>query len=331
MLTSGDFADAAAKLDSVIVRTPVRTSPLLDDNTGCRVFLKTENEQRCGSFKARGAFNAMLSLDAAGLRAGVVAASSGNHGLAVATAASALGSTAVVVIPRDCPDVKRSAISLAGARILDYEPATGDRDRVVGRVARQEKRSILPSADDPRVLAGAGTVALELVEQVGPVDVLVVPVGGGGLAAGCAAALSRLDRTCRLVGVEPHTGNDTWRSLARGSRVRIPPPATIADGLRHRTPGAVTFPILRRLLDRVVLVDDAEIVSAMRFLGDHLGLRAEPSGACALAAVLSGGLGEPPGTRVGVVISGGNIAEADALRLTAAATAGPPPPFGGGR
>jgi threonine dehydratase len=316
MLGSRDFTDAAARLAPVVTRTPVRTSAALDRATGYRVVLKAENEQRCGSFKARGAFNAMLSLGAPQLHRGVVAASSGNHGQAVATAAAELGSTAVVVVPRGCPDVKRTAILGAGARLMEYDPVAGDRDAVVAGVARREGRSIVPSADDPRTIAGAGTVALEFARQAGPVDALVVPVGGGGLAAGCAMALGLLDGQCRVVGVEPRTADDTRRSLLRGARVRIPLPVTLADGLRHRTPGPVTFPILRRLLADVLVVDDGEIVAAMRFLSGHLGMRTEPSGACALAAVLSGRLGEPPGARVGVVVSGGNITEAGLRLLT---------------
>lgn len=323
VLTSMDVRQAAARLDGAVTRTPVRTSPRLDDLTGSQIFLKAENEQFSGAFKFRGALNAMLAIPPALLRAGVVAASSGNHGLAVAMAARMLHTTAAVIIPQDCPGRKSSAIERTGARIIRYDPASQDRDTIVARVARREGRTVVPSSDHPAVIAGGGTVALELANQVGLLDALVVPVGGGGLAAGCAVALTQSTRRTRIVGVEPQSGDDTRRSLAAGQRIRVPLPQTIADGLRHQVPGELTFAINSRLLDRIVLVSDEEIVAAMKFLLDDAGMLAEPSGACALAAVLAGRVPEVCGARAGVMVSGGNIARAHALDLMSGRMPGP--------
>jgi len=314
LLAFSDVSDAAARLETAVIRTPVHTLRQLDQRMGYSVFLKAENEQHGGAFKIRGALNAMLALSPAQLRAGVVAASSGNHGLAVAMAAKMLHTTALVVIPHDCPDRKRSLIRQSNARIIGYDPISDDRDAIVALAARREGWTVVPSSDHPDVIAGGGTVALELIQDIGVIDVLVVPVGGGGLAAGCAIALSQCPGRTRIIAVEPQTGDDTHRSLAIGRRVRIPPPETIADGLRHRIPGELTFSINRRLLDRVVLVSNAEIVAAMKFLWEYVGVLAEPSGACAFAAVLAGRVPEAPRTRTAVVISGGNITQADALQ-----------------
>jgi threonine dehydratase len=237
----------------------------------------------------------------------VVAGSSGNHGHGVALAASLLGTTAVAVLPSDAPAAKHAVVRRLGATVVSYDRFTDDRDVIVDRIASEERRTAIPSADSATVMAGAGTIALELVRQCGDLDVLVVPVGGGGLAAGCAAAAVQLCRSVQVVGVEPRSGDDTLRSLAAGRRVLIEPPTTIADGLCHRTPAGLAFRLNQRLLDRVVLVSDTEIVDAMRFLFEVEGMLIEPSGACALAAVLAGRVPLPPRARVGVVVSGGNI------------------------
>ncbi|MGW5237373.1 pyridoxal-phosphate dependent enzyme [Monashia sp. NPDC004114] len=314
MIHASDLASTCRRLEPAITLTRV----LRLKRQGTEFFLKAEHEQVCGSFKSRGAWNAVLCLDARAMRRGVVAASSGNHGYALATAAAAAGTTAVVVLPDDCPMGKRTAIAQAGARIVEYDPQTDDRDEVVARVARQEARTIVRSADDLQVVCGAATVASELLEQAGGLDAIVVPVGGGGLAAGTAIAANLLCPGCRVVGVEPRTGDDTRQSMIRGSRVRIPVPATIADGLRHRTPGELTFPIVRRLVDRIIVVEDAEILAAMRLLHDRFGVHAEPSGAVALAGALSERLGEPSNSRIGVVVSGGSITDDEWDRLLGA-------------
>jgi threonine dehydratase len=305
---------ATARLAGLAVRTRTFGSPQLDERAGVRLVLKAENEQRCGSFKLRGALNAMLALTPRQLRRGVVAGSSGNHGYAVALSAQVLGTTAVVVLPRDVPPVKRDAVLLHGGQVVTYDPSTQDRDAVVGQIAAEQTRTIISSYDDAAVIAGAATVAVELLEDAGALDILLVPVGGGGLAAGCALAVRTLCPAAHVVGVEPVGADDTRRSLAAGRRVRIALPNTIADGLRHRIPGRLTFALNRRLLDRILLVSDAEIRTAMHLLLQDERLVAEPSGACALAAVLSGRLPMAPGTRVGVVVSGGNVESGDFQR-----------------
>ncbi len=301
-----DVEKAAARIAGQVVRTPVLRLPELDAATGARVALKAENHQRTGAFKIRGALNKLLVLGPGVLR-GVVAGSSGNHGRAVAVLAEELGLPAVLVLPNDAPAIKVAAVRAHGARVVRYDPHTGDRDEIVADLARREGLAVLPSSDDPEVAAGHGTVALELFEQSGDLDLLVVPVGGGGLAAGCATVAKALCPWLEVVGVEPAGGDDTARSLAEGRRVTVSTPDTLADGLRHRAPGRFTFEVNRRLLDRVVSVDDGAIAAAMGFLWTHGRQRVEPSGACATAAVLGGRL-DTAGRRVGVVLSGGNVA-----------------------
>ncbi|MFI7673256.1 threonine/serine dehydratase [Actinophytocola sp. NPDC049390] len=301
-----DVARAAARIAGQVVRTPALRLPELDAATGAVVVLKTENHQRTGAFKIRGALNKLLTLDPGTLR-GVVAGSSGNHGRAVAALAEEFGLPAVLVLPSDAPATKVAAVLAHGARVVRYDPRAGDRDEIVADIARRDGFAVLASSDDPDVAAGHGTVALELFEQAGALDVLVVPVGGGGLAAGCATVAKARCPWIEVVGVEPAGGDDTARSLAAGRRVTVPTPDTLADGLRHRVPGRFTFAVNRRLLDRVVSVEDGEIAAAMAFLWTRGRLTAEPSGACATAAALAGRL-ETAGRRVGVVVSGGNVA-----------------------
>ena len=303
-----DVILAAHRLGDSIIRTPSFVSFAICELTGLHVVLKAENEQRSGSFKFRGALNAMFSLTERQRHAGVIAGSSGNHGRAVALAAQLLGTTAVVVLPKDAPAVKRTAVRGLGAEVVAYDRFLEERDTVVATIAATQGRNVISSYDEKAVIAGAGTVALELLQDAGPLDVLFVPVGGGGLAAGCALANQAGGGRTRVVGVEPTSADDTMQSLRAGCRVRIPPPSTIADGLRHQTPGRLTFRLNRRLLAGIVSVRDVEIAGAMRLLRDAEGLVVEPSGACALAAVLAGRPSLARGTRVGVVISGGNLA-----------------------
>jgi threonine dehydratase len=331
-----DFHDvclAAARIAEMVIRTRSFHSPSLTERTGVRLLLKAESEQRCGAFKFRGALNAMLALAPRQLRMGVVAGSSGNHGHAVALAARMLDTTAVIVLPRDVPTVKRDAVLRFGGQVVIYDPSTEERDVIVARIAAEQARVIISSYDDAAVIAGAGTVAVELLQDAGPLDVLLVPVGGGGLAAGCAVAIRTLSPATRVIGVEPAGADDTRRSLLAGRLVRIAAPTTIADGLRHRTPGRLTFALNRRLLDRVVMVSDLEIRAAMRYLFQDEGLIAEPSGACALAAVLAGRLRLAPGTRVCAVVSGGNVDDpyADSPQLLRAVANSARPECGGER
>jgi threonine dehydratase len=308
-VSADDVRDAALRLRGVAHRTPVVRSRTLDALAGRAVLLKCENLQRVGAFKLRGAYNAASRLPADRLAAGIVTYSSGNHGQAVALAARELGTRAVVVMPEDAPRSKADAVAGYGAEVVRYDRYTGDRAAVAAELAAARGLTLLPPYDDPHVIAGQGTVALELLDEVGELDALVVPVGGGGLIAGCATIAAAMRPGLRVVGVEPEAGDDTKRSLVAGERVRIPAPRTIADGQAVEVPGELTFPIVRRLVHGVVLVSDAEIVDAMRFAFDRLKLVVEPSGVSALAAVLTGRVDEvaPEARRVGVVLSGGNV------------------------
>ncbi|MET9144618.1 threonine/serine dehydratase [Streptomyces sp. NPDC004042] len=307
---------AAERIRGRVVRTPVLTLPEFDTELGAQLFLKAELHQVTGAFKIRGALNKLLSLPPGALRRGVVAASSGNHGRAVATLARGLAVPAVLVLPADAPAAKLDAVRREGARVVLYDPVHDDRDALTAGIAAEEGMSVLPSSDDPVVAAGHGTLALELFATTGPLDRLVLPVGGGGLAAGCATVAKALYPGIEVVGVEPRGGDDTARSLRAGHRVSVRTPDTLADGLRHRTPGRFTFEVNRRLLDSVVTVDDSEIAAAMGELWRHGRLVVEPSGACALAAVRAR-RPDPAGLRVGVVLSGGNVDEERFHRIIA--------------
>ncbi|KAA6222039.1 pyridoxal-phosphate dependent enzyme [Streptomyces albofaciens JCM 4342] len=305
-VTPDDVREAAARLKGVVHRTPVLRSRTLDRLVGAEVHLKCENFQRVGAFKFRGAYHAVSRLAPEQLARGVAAFSSGNHAQAVALAARELGSSAVILMPEDAPRSKRDATEGYGAEIVTYDRYTGDRAALGTRLAADRGLALIPPYDHPHVIAGQGTAALELIEDTGPLDALLTPVGGGGLMAGSALAATALSPGIRMIGVEPEAGDDTRRSLAAGERVRIPVPRTIADGQALTEPGELTFAINRRLLDSVVLVGDDEIRAAMRLAFERLKIVTEPSGASALAALLAGAV-EPLPRRVGVVISGGNI------------------------
>ncbi|WP_030668417.1 threo-3-hydroxy-L-aspartate ammonia-lyase [Streptomyces rimosus] len=305
-VTPDDVQEAAARLKGVVHRTPVLRSRTLDRLVGAEVHLKCENFQRVGAFKFRGAYNAVSRLAPEQLARGVAAFSSGNHAQAVALAARELGSSAVILMPEDSPRSKRDATEGYGAEIVTYDRYTGDRAALGTQLAADRGLALIPPYDHPHVIAGQGTAALELIEDTGPLDALLTPVGGGGLMAGSALAATALSPGIRMIGVEPEAGDDTRRSLAAGERVRIPVPRTIADGQALPEPGELTFAINRRLLDSVVLVSDDEIRAAMRLAFERLKIVTEPSGASALAALLAGAV-EPLPRRIGVVISGGNI------------------------
>ncbi|MDQ0384834.1 threo-3-hydroxy-L-aspartate ammonia-lyase [Streptomyces mutabilis] len=301
-----DVQDAAARLDGIAHRTPVLTSRTLDALVGAEVFVKCENFQRVGAFKFRGAYNAASRLPAGQLARGIAAYSSGNHAQAVALAARELGTTAVVLMPEDAPRAKREATAGYGAEIVTYDRYTQDRTALGEALAEERGLALIPPYDHPHVIAGQGTAALELLEETGALDALVVPVGGGGLVAGSATAAKALHPGIRVVGVEPEAGDDTKRSLDRGERVTVPVPRTIADGQALPTPGEITFAVNRRLVDAIALVGDDEIVAAMRFAFERLKIVLEPSGATALAALMAGRLEHRP-RRVGVIASGGNV------------------------
>ncbi len=310
-VTLEDVREAAERLKGVAHRTPVVTSSTVDGRTGASVFVKCENFQRVGAFKFRGAFNAVSRLSPEQLRRGVVAYSSGNHAQAVALTARLLGSSAVIVMPVDTPASKRAAVEGYGAEVVTYDRYSEDRAVIAGVLAVERGLAVIPPYDHPQVIAGQGTAALELLEEVPDLDVLVTPVGGGGLIAGSAVAAKGVLPSIRVVGVEPEAGDDTKRSLEAGTRVTIPVPRTIADAMGATVPGEVTFPLNRRLVDEVVLVSDDELRDAMRFLFDRMKLVAEPTGASPVAALLAGRL-PVPGLRVGVILSGGNV---DATRF----------------
>ncbi|MFG1616525.1 threo-3-hydroxy-L-aspartate ammonia-lyase [Nonomuraea wenchangensis] len=305
-VTLDDVHDAAARLKGVAHRTPVLRSRTLDALAGAEVFVKCENLQRVGAFKFRGAYNAISRLTPEQLARGIATYSSGNHAQAVALAARELGSSAVIVMPEDTPLLKREATAGYGAEIVTYDRYTGDRVAIGEALAAERGLTLIPPYEHPHVIAGQGTATLELIEEAGELDALVVPIGGGGLIAGSATAAKGLLPGIRVIGVEPEAGDDTKRSLAAGERVSIPIPRTIADGMAAEIPGELTFSINRRLVDEVVLVSDDEIRQAMRTAFERMKTVVEPSGATPLAALLAGRLGEPP-RRVGVILSGGNV------------------------
>jgi threonine dehydratase len=305
-LTLDDVQAAAGRIKGVAHRTPVLTSRTLNERVGAEVFLKAENFQRIGAFKFRGAFNAISRLTPEQLGHGVAAYSSGNHAQAVALAARLAGTTAVILMPKDAPPTKMAATRGYGAEVVTYDRYAQDRAALANQLAEERGLTLIPPYDHYDVMAGQGTVALELIEEVGPLGALLVPIGGGGLIAGCATAATALSPGIRVIGVEPAAGDDTARSLAAGKRIEIGVPRTIADGQAIASPGELTFPVVQRLVDSVALVSDDEIRAAMTFAFERLKIVLEPSGASALAALLSGKVKAVP-ERVGVVLSGGNV------------------------
>ena len=316
-LSFSDVEEAAGRLEGVAHRTPVLTSRTLDDLLGATVVLKAENFQRGGAFKFRGAFNKVSSLSPDQRAHGVVAYSSGNHAQAVALAAGLHGMPAVIVMPTDTPASKLEAPRGYGAEVVTYDRYTEDRVAVGEQLAAERGGALVPPYDDPRIIAGQGTAAMELFEDSGPLDVLVIPVGGGGLISGSATTAAALSPATRVVGVEPEAGDDTRRSLEAGHRVGIDVPRTIADGLQGDIPGKLTFPIVQKLVERIVTVTDSQIVAAMVFLHERLKVVVEPSGAAAVAALMSGAVEYEPGARIGVILSGGNVGAARFAELVA--------------
>jgi threonine dehydratase len=298
--------DAADRIRPLARRTPVMTSRSVDERAGLRVFLKCENLQRGGAFKIRGAANLVFSIPPDALRRGVVAFSSGNHAQATAIAAKYVGAPATIVMPEDAPKSKMDATRALGARIVVYNRFHDDREAIAARVLEETAGTLVPPFDHPLIMAGQGTAALELLEEAPDLDALVVCVGGGGLLAGCATIAKSIRPRLRIFGVEPELANDTFQSFAKGERVTIAPPDTIADGLRAPSPGKLTFPIIQGNIEQMLLVTEDEIRATMRFILERMKILVEPSGAVAAAAVLFGKL--PGGiASAGVVISGGNV------------------------
>ncbi|WP_329348324.1 pyridoxal-phosphate dependent enzyme [Streptomyces sp. NBC_01261] len=319
-ITLDDVLGAAAQIKGVAHRTPVLRSRTLDQLVGAEVYLKCENFQRIGAFKFRGAYNAASRLTPDQLACGIAAYSSGNHAQAVALAARELGTTAVILMPEDVPASKRAATEGYGAEVVTYDRYSGDRVAIGEALAAKRGLSLIPPYEHPHVMAGQGTAALELVEEVGELDAVIVPVGGGGLIAGTATAVKGLHPRTRVIGVEPEAGDDTKRSLEAGRRVSIPVPRTIADGQAADTPGELTFSVNQRLVDDIALVGDEQIKDAMRFAFERLKIVVEPSGATPLAALLAGRAGQLP-RRVGMIVSGGNIDSERFARLCASSPA----------
>jgi threonine dehydratase len=306
-VTPLDVRAAAERIAGVAHRTPVMRSRNLDQRCGCTVFVKCENFQRMGAFKFRGAYNMLAQLDAAQRKAGVVAYSSGNHAQGVALAAQLLGIPATIVMPSDAPAVKLEATRGYGAEVVLYERERSHREEIALGLARERGATLVPPFDHPHIVAGAGTVALELIEDAGHLDAIVVPLGGGGLMGGTAVAAHGIDPDIAIFGVEPEAGNDFVQSLAAGEQRTIPVPATIADGLQTTRPGDLTFALAREHGAKAVTVSDDELRATVRFVYERMKLVAEPSGVAALAALMHGRLPELASKRVGVIISGGNV------------------------
>ncbi len=312
-----DVCAAAERLRGIAHRTPVVTSRTLDERTGARAFLKAENLQRIGAFKFRGAYNKIAQLEAEQRARGVVAFSSGNHAQGVALAAQLLGVAATIVMPSDAPAAKLAATRGYGAEVVTYDRERMNRAELAASIAAERGATLVPPYDDPAIIAGQGTVGLELLADAGRLEVLLVPLGGGGLLSGCALAACALSPGVRVFGVEPEAGDDWLRSWRAERIVSIPVPQTIADGQQTQAPGELTWPIVRRLAAGIVTVSDDEIRRAMRFAFERLKLVIEPSGASALAALLCGKI-DVRGARAGIVLSGGNV---DAATFAACITA----------
>lgn len=316
--TADDVRRAARQLAGVAHRTPVVTSRTVDARVGARVFFKCENLQRAGAFKFRGAYHALALLSADQRRRGVVAYSSGNHAQAVALAGQLLGIPRTIVMPADAPAVKKAATLEYGAEIIEYDRTTESREEIGRALAEERGLTLIPPFDHPDVIAGQGTAALELFQEVGPLDMLLVPCGGGGLLSGSALIARDMAPSCRVIGVEPSAGDDATRSFRTGTLQTVQDPETVADGARTSSLGALTFPLVLSHVADMVTVDDPRLLQTMFYLWERLKLVVEPTGALAAAALFQAapmGLPSVIGARVGVILSGGNV---DVRRLAAA-------------
>ena len=314
MLTWDDVAAAAARIAGAARQTPVMTSRTLDERLRATVFLKCESFQRAGAFKFRGAYNAISRLSPAERQRGVLTYSSGNHAQAIALASRLLGARATIVMPGDAPAAKRQATEGYGARVVAYDPATERREEVADRLSKDGDPVLIPPFDHPDVIAGQGTCAKELLEETGPLDLLLVPCGGGGLLSGSALSARWLSPGCRVIGVEPEAGDDATRSFKTGTLQTVHNPRTIADGARTPSLGKLTFPLVRANVDDMLTVSDADLVDTMRFLWERMKLVVEPTGVLGLAAAWRGKV-DVAGRRVGAIVSGGNVDLQAALEL----------------
>lgn len=301
-----DILSAQKRIAGVAHRTPVLTSTTADAMTGAQLFFKAENFQRMGAFKFRGGFNAVSQLTPAQRANGVVAFSSGNHAQAIALSARLLDVKAVIIMPTDAPAAKLAATRGYGGEVVLYDRYREDREAIGRRLSEERGLTLIPPYDHPHVMAGQGTAAAELIEDAGPLDLIIAPLGGGGLLSGCATAAKAMLAACSVIGVEPAAGNDGQRSLRSGEIVHIDAPETIADGAQTQHLGQFTFPVLQRYVEDILTVSDAELVEAMRFFASRMKMIVEPTGCLAAAAVFSGQL-DLRGKRVGIILSGGNV------------------------
>jgi threonine dehydratase len=305
-ITFADVAAAHERIANAAHRTPILTSRTADERAGGELFFKCENFQRVGAFKFRGAYNALAQFTPEQRAAGVIAFSSGNHAQAIALSARLLGIKAVILMPQDAPAGKVDATRAYGAEVIRYDRYTEDREALGSRLSLERRLTLIPPYDHLHVMAGQGTAAKELFEDAGRIDVLAVPLGGGGLLAGSAIAARALNPRCRIIGVEPEAGDDGQRSFRSGAIVHIDTPRTIADGAQTQHLGRHTFPVIQRLVDDMVTVTDRELVDAMIFFADRMKIVVEPTGCLAAAAVFTGKIGMA-GQRCGILVSGGNV------------------------
>src|SRR5262245_26983360 len=305
-VTLARLREAAGRIRPIAQRTPVLTSHTFDAESGVSAFFKCENLQKGGAFKIRGASNLILSLSKAELAKGLIAYSSGNHAQATAIAARHVGAACTIVMPSDAPPAKLAGTRGYGATVVTYDRFRENREQITSAIMSETGATLVPPFDHPLIIAGQGTTALELLEEAPQLDALIAPVGGGGLLSGCATIAKDINPRIRLFGAEPEDGNDTFLSMLAGQRVAIPIPNTIADGLRSQKPEELTFAVIQKLVERVVIVSDDELRATVKFLLARLKILVEPSGAAAAAAVLFHKL--PKNVRsVGVVLSGGNV------------------------
>lgn len=321
-ISFADVQSAAEQIKGVANRTPVVTSSTFNEVAGCQVYFKCENMQRIGAFKFRGAYNALSRLSDAEKASGVVTHSSGNHAQGIALAAKLLGIAAVIAMPDDAPASKLAATRGYGAEVVLYDRHIQDRADVSDRLVWERGLTFVHPYDHPHIMAGQGTAALELLEDVPDLDVLITPVGGGGLLSGCATAAKAINPKIRIFGVETEASNDWWQSFKTGERVKIAPPDTIADGMRTQQPGALTFPVVRQAVEQILLVSDDQVVETLKFLLFRMKVLAEPTGAVAPAALFHRVIDFSAETKVGIIISGGNIDAALLAQLTTPADKG---------
>ncbi len=304
--TYADVVDAAERLRGNAHRTPVLTSRTADERTGAQLFFKCENFQRMGAFKFRGAFNSIAQFSGEQRRSGVLTYSSGNHAQAIALSAKLLGVKSAIIMPHDAPASKVAATRGYGGEVITYNRYTESREDLGRRLAQERGMTLIPPYDHPHVIAGQGTAAKELIEDVGRLDVLLVCLGGGGLLAGCALSARALNPGCVVIGVEPEAGNDGQQSFRKGEIVRIEVPDTIADGARTTYLGAHNFAIIKKRVDDILTVSDGQLVETMKFFAERMKMVVEPTGCLAAAAAMSGAV-SVAGKKVGIIISGGNV------------------------